>query len=279
MHCRHKPTSQRRIIFKAPSMAQHSGTLTLRILVCCVACLSCGASAASEFLRRKGSLHQTSSGGRQRRVAEGSFLGWLNKQHGSLPPPGCNCGAKMPPRPITPCPVGFVAPKATIPPPALSNVYIPPLPPPLADIADPPPPLPPVPAKGLPGLPGLPGLTVAALPTLGPAPLWKMTPPPTAPPPVTTPPPPTTPMPVASTSWFETPTGLEAGPTQSPFLAFTTTSPVTTPGILPQLVLPGSAPAPAPALNFLQASRVEQPCDCSLSSPDGVDQAFASIMN
>merc|ERR1719263_1751716 len=62
-----------------------------------------------------------------------------------------------------------------------------------------------------------------------------MTPAPTLPPPVTTPPPPTTAGPTTP-PWVETPFGLIAGTTPSPYAAFTTTLPP-----------PAPAPAPAPA--------------------------------
>jgi len=133
----------------------------------------------------------------------------------------------------------FPAATTTMPAPAQPPIAPPPPPPPLPG---PPPPLPLAPAKPLPGLPGLPGFTDALLPTLGPPPLWKMTPAPTLPPLVTTPAPPTTPGPTTP-AWVETPFGLVAGTTLSPFLAFTTTYPYY-----------AAAPAPAPGMPDMSAA-------------------------
>lgn len=140
-------------------------------------------------------------------------------------PKGCNCQGQT-----KPCTGGgamvFATPPPTTTMPAPAQPPIPPPPPPVP-LPGPPPPLPLAPAKPLPGLPGLPGIDTGLLPTLGPPPLWKMTPAPTLPPPVTTPPPPTTPGPTTP-AWVETPYGLIAGTTPNPWLQFTTTQPATT---------------------------------------------------
>lgn len=280
-------------------MARHPAPLAPCILVgCWLASLSCTASAAAEFLRRGTALRAVSAGS-QWRVAEDAFLGWLGKERGM--PAGCNCQGQTT---GTKCSqgqgmAGFAFPPGTTTMPAPAQPPIPPPPPP-PPLPGPPPPLPLAPAKPLPGLPGLPGIGLNILPTLGPPPLFKMTPPPTLPPPVTTPPPPTTPGPTTP-AWVETPFGLIAGTTPSPWAAFTTPSP---------WARLAPAPAPAPALpvqmvpiallqdrggswnplSFLHrtASRRAQrqangqpcrcPCEDDMSSPGGVDRAFESVL-
>lgn len=156
-------------------------------------------------------------------------------------PGGCNCQGKT----TGGCQGQGAAAYVTMPPTttmmAPAQPPIPPPPPPVP-LPGPPPPLPLAPAKPLPGLPGLPEVTVALLPTLGPPPLYRMTPPPTMPPPVTTPAPPTTPGPTTP-AWVETPLGLVAGTTPNPWLVFTTTAAPATPAPAP---MPVPAPAPAP---------------------------------
>merc|ERR1719263_1426767 len=121
-----------------------------------------------------------------------------------------------------------------------------------------------------------------------------MTPAPTLPPPVTTPPPPTTAGPTTP-PWVETPFGLIAGTTPSPYAAFTTTLPPPAPAPAPAPV--PTAPAAAAAargpswnpLSFLhstvtghvQRQEAVQPCQCpceDMNTAQGVDQAFDRVM-
>jgi len=297
-------------------MMHRAAMLTPYILGCWLASLFSTASTASVagsgFLRR-GSVLRESAAGSQWRVAEEAFLGWLGKKQGI--PYGCNCmgttGGKC-----NGGGGGTPFPPGTTTMPAPAQPPIPPPPPPLP-LPGPPPPLPLGPAKPLPGLPGLPGITLDTLPTLGPPPLYRMTPPPTFAPNlfsgaggiygygrVTTPPPPTLP-PATTPAWQETPFGLVAGTTRSPFMAFTTT-------------YPHAAPAPAPApvmfrpvqfappvqfgvalaqkqaaswnpLSLLhrtvsghsQQQAAAQPCNCPCedwNSASGVDRGFDSVM-
>jgi len=286
------------------------------ILGCWLASLSCTASAASEFLRKRqgpwtpppGPLRGARVWGR---VATSPTLtlppltltpGPSTPPPGTLAPPlmtpppgvpsGCNCqgrttgtscsgtAAAMPYRPTM------------MPIPAQWPIDPPPPPPPLQG---PPPPLPLVPAKPLPGIPSMRFVGVDLLPTLGPPPLWKMTPPPTLPPPFTTLPP-TTPGPTTP-AWVKTPLGLVAGTTLSPWLALTTRSPFAWRPIAPA---PAAAPVPIAflqaradswsPLSFLrratswrsQREATVQPCRCpceDLSSPNGVDRAFEGVMS
>lgn len=283
-------------------MVQRSAMLGLRILGCWIACLCYSVGAASEFMRRKGSLHHISAAGNgQWKIAEHGFLGWLSQQKamGVRTPFGCNCQGTTKGAGGPGCSggagggVGYMmpAPTTTMTPPAQPPI---PGPPPPVPLPGPPPPLPLAPAAPLPGLPGLPGISIDMLPTLGPPPLYKMTPAPTMPPwwgqPVTTPAPPTTPGPTTP-AWVETQFGWIAGTTPSPYARFTTRSPWATPQPPAAAPAPGPAPgaAPAPApmvqpvfsgaslvqkeagswspLAFLHRSLghhsdVGQPCDC-----------------
>jgi len=145
-------------------------------------------------------------------------------------------------------------PTTTMPAPAQPPI-MPPPPPILPGGA--PPPLPPIPAADLPGLPGLPGIGLDILPTLGPPPLFKMTPPPTMPPPVTTPAPPTTPGPTTP-AWVETNWGLIAGTTPNPWLQFTTTTVTTTQAPIPGIqVLTTLARAVEPGTKILMVASQE----------------------
>lgn len=272
-------------------------------------------------------MHKMSAQG-QWRVAEDRFMGWMRKQPGTPPPVqgvtlapggpprGCNClgvtsgkacdqagGAAW--WSFTP------APTTTMMAPAQPPIMAPPPPPPLPG---PPPPLPLAPAKPLPGLPGLPEINLNIMPTLGPPPLFKMTPAPTAWPvggiiPITTPAPPTTAGPTTP-AWVESPYGfgLIAGTTGSPYARFTTTRAWAT---TRAFFAPAPAPAPGYGLAFAQPvfapvapwslmqngaasvgsflhrslsgqSAVETcdcPCDRRSDSDREVDQGFENIMN
>lgn len=280
-------------------MARHSATLA-GILGCWLACLCSTTGASSKFLMRS-SLHKTSGAGRQWRT--------LNSQQGM--PKGCNCqgkntGKKCADAANNAAMMAFLmATTTTMMAPAQPPI---PPPPPPVPLPGPPPPLPLGPAKPLPGLPGLPGITVDSLPTLGPPPLFKMTPFPTMPPPLTTPAPPTTPGP-GTPPWVMTPMGLIAGTTPNPYMKFFVSRYTMAPP------MPAPAPAPAPAffagapynpvwqpvalvqeqprtawspLSFLyrsfshgaQGQSAEQECNC----PDpcaaaSVDGAFSSILD
>lgn len=219
-------------------MARHSATLA-RILGCWLACLISTTGAASKGFLMRSSLHKTAAAGRQWRT--------LNGQRG--PPASCNCQGKST---NTNC-AGNAAAQAmmnflmatTTTMQAPAQPPIPPPPPPVP-LPGPPPPLPLGPAKPLPGLPGLPGISVANLPTLGPPPLFRMTPAPTWPPPMTTTGAATTPGPTTP-AWVETPMGLIAGTTPNPFLKFMTTP-------RPWVPAPGPAPGPAPAPGLFGAA-------------------------
>merc|ERR1719235_136589 len=161
----------------------------------------------------------------------------------------------------------------------------PPPPPPMPSA--PPPPIPAPLLKQLPPLPILQGLKADAMVTLGPPPLWKMTPPPTLPPLFTTPIPRPSLAPFWATTapWVQTPLGLAAGTTPSPWLRFT----------------PGGPPAPVPAsatallqhypaswgpLSYLSRKlqrHLQKPtnCDCPCGNSDSasaVDSAFNNVL-
>lgn len=277
-------------------MVRHSEKLAAYILGCWLASLSFS-DAASEFLSRtrirshsKQPLTPTPLPQQVATLPPQGRYAWARPRG---PPASCNCQGKTD---GTKC-GGAAQLRPYMTGASMFPVAwpIPPPPPPPPMEPGPPPPLPPIPPKQLPDIPGMPAIGLNIVPTLGPPPLWKMTPPPTLPPPITTPMPRPTVNPFLTTpAWVETPVGLARGSTLSPWLAFTTP-------------FPRFAPAPAPAatvpaglrllqkragswnpLSFLRRTvgwrsqqQAEEPCHCpceDLSSPSGVDRAFEDVM-